>query len=60
MDRGPWWAIVHGSAKESDMTERLNENNICQSYLSKTGKNKCEIEKKIHDPLPGYANSVLA
>ena len=31
-----------------------------QSYLSKTGKNKCEIEKKIHDPLPGYANSVLA
>ena len=40
MDRGPWWATVHGSAKESDMTEWLNENNICQSYLSKTGKKK--------------------
>ena len=21
MDRGAWWAIVHGAAKESDMTE---------------------------------------
>ena len=24
MDRGPWWAIVHGVAKELDMTEQLN------------------------------------
>ena len=23
MDRGAWWAIVHGIAKESDMTEQL-------------------------------------
>ena len=23
MDRGAWWALVHGSAKESDTTERL-------------------------------------
>ena len=23
VDRGAWWAIVHGAAKESDMTERL-------------------------------------
>ena len=23
MDRGTWWATVHGVAKESDMTERL-------------------------------------
>ena len=22
MDRGAWWAIVHGVAKESDMTEQ--------------------------------------
>ena len=21
MDRGTWWATVHGAAKESDMTE---------------------------------------
>ena len=23
MDRGAWWAVVHGVAKESDMTEQL-------------------------------------
>ena len=27
MDRGVWWAIVHGVAKESDMTYRLNNKN---------------------------------
>ena len=26
MDRGAWRAIVHGIAKESDMTEQLNDN----------------------------------
>ena len=30
MDRGAWWATVHGAVKEMDMTERLNSN--C-SYL---------------------------
>ena len=24
MDRGAWWAIVHGGRKQSDMTERLS------------------------------------
>ena len=24
MDRGTWWATVHGVSKESDMTEQLN------------------------------------
>ena len=24
MDRGAWWATVHGVTKESDMTEQLN------------------------------------
>ena len=24
MDRGAWWATVHGVRKESDMTERLS------------------------------------
>ena len=23
MDRGPWWAIVYGGLKQSDMTEQL-------------------------------------
>ena len=27
MDRGPWWARVHGVEKELDTTERLNNNN---------------------------------
>ena len=26
MDRGVWWATVHGVTKESDMTEQLNNN----------------------------------
>ena len=25
MDRGPWWAIAHGVAEESDTTERLSK-----------------------------------
>ena len=27
MDRGAWWATVHGIAKELDMTQQLNKNN---------------------------------
>ena len=31
MDRGAWWATVHGVTKELDMTERLdNKANSCQ------------------------------
>ena len=26
MDRGVWWATIHGVAKESDMTKQLNNN----------------------------------
>jgi hypothetical protein len=28
MDRGAWWAPGHGVAKESDVTERLNNNKV--------------------------------
>ena len=28
MDRGPWWATVHGVAKEMDMASGLNNNNV--------------------------------
>ena len=28
MDRGTWWATVHGVAKESDLTKQLNNYNI--------------------------------
>ena len=27
MDRGAWWATVHGVAKELDTTQRLNNSN---------------------------------
>ena len=26
MDKGAWWATVHGAAKDYDMTERLSNN----------------------------------
>ena len=31
MDRGAWWAIVHGVAKVSDATEWLNNNELSQT-----------------------------
>ena len=31
MDRGAWWAAIHGDTKESDTTKRLNKN-ITQEY----------------------------
>ena len=37
MDRGAWWATVHGGHKESDMTERLNNSHnlhLRNYYLS--------------------------
>ena len=36
MDRGAWWATVHGVAKESDMTEQLT----LMSDMKKNTKNK--------------------
>ena len=34
MDRGPWWATVHGVAKESDMTSQLKtkQKHLMRSY----------------------------
>ena len=35
MDRGAWWATIHGVAAEFDTTERLNSsNNKMQNILS--------------------------
>ena len=35
MDRGAWWATVHGVGEESDMTERLSTQAmlLCAFYL---------------------------
>ena len=46
MDRGAWWAAVHGVTKELDMTEWVNNN-----------KNKTHQE--IHNQKDGEAGSHL-
>ena len=33
MDRGAWWAIVHGVTKESDMTEPLYARTLLLLFL---------------------------
>ena len=34
MDRGAWWATVHGAAEELGMTQQLNNNNkLCREHL---------------------------
>ena len=33
MDRGAWWATVHGVTEELDMTESLNINNYIWTFL---------------------------
>ena len=34
MNRGVWWATVHGVTKELDMTRWLNNNNMGLSYMA--------------------------
>ena len=43
MDRRAWWATVHGVAKESDMTEQLN--NKVGLPLSPTFSTPREVEE---------------
>ena len=35
MDRVAWWATVHKVSRESDMTERLNNNNTIYSIKTR-------------------------
>ena len=35
VDRGAWWATVHKVSRESDMTERLNNNNTIYSIKTR-------------------------
>ena len=34
MDRGAWWATVHGGRKELDSTKRLNTHNTHRYFYS--------------------------
>ena len=40
MDRGTWRATVHEVAKESGMTERLNNKMLQQSLIENKGQQK--------------------
>ena len=46
MDRGVWWAIVHGVAKELNTTEQLNNNNSWPESPV-----KCQLEVMSHRSL---------
>ena len=37
MDRGAWWATVHGAVKESDMTKQARISELSVQILSNTG-----------------------
>ena len=39
MDRGAWWATVHGVTKESNTTLQLNNNNNNDIYTDVQGQN---------------------
>ena len=63
MDRGAWWAAVHGVAKSRDMTERLHSNKISDSLCCRAETNpawssnstpiKINLKKEM-DVLPPY------
>ncbi|CAI9155416.1 unnamed protein product [Rangifer tarandus platyrhynchus] len=43
MDRGAWWATVHGVSKELDTTKRLNNNKYIYIYIKYISAIKKEI-----------------
>ena len=49
MDRGAWWATVHGGLKELDMTEQIT--------LTATVKKKKKFHSFLHDILSKYARN---
>ena len=42
MDRGAWWATVHGVAKELDMTKQLKQQGKCYTNIENTIKGLCK------------------
>ena len=45
MDRGVWWATVHGVTKESAMTQWLTDHLECASLVVQLGKNPPTMQK---------------
>ena len=48
MDRGAWWAAVHGVAKGSDTTKQLNNNNENQGALGESTWLSVGIYSTVH------------
>ena len=51
MDRGVWWATVHGVTEESDMTQQLKSNN---NYTSERALNSADITRVTASKLPRH------
>ena len=43
MDRGAWWSIVHGVAKEPDTTE-VAEHTACEGWREKRGRGAPQLK----------------
>ena len=52
MDRGAWWATVHGVPKELDTTERLNNNSLDKIVGKDLPGLSRQIRPRCGGPLP--------
>ena len=51
MDRGDWWATVHGVTKELDTTYQLNNNNKrYRGSRNRECRGASEVQETSHDP----------
>ena len=61
MDRGAWWAIVHGGRKKSDLTERLSTHAPLMWCCNVSCGYKLSCDGHLHDTLPisnGYSPGI--
>ena len=49
MDRDTWWAMAHGAAKESNMTQRLNNNNNKEGHSAIKNKGMLREKKQFSE-----------
>ena len=55
MDRGAWWATVHGIAKESDTTQQLNNKNDLRICICRCVQMNIHVSKL--SPLKGLRSN---